>query len=329
MKISAGAIALILLSASACSNGPEGKFLNSDQAGLDPALVRDAGEPPSEVLDYWALDGTLESVGDEDGWLCPAQGPIGFSAAIAPSEVPQELELTLPDREPGFVLNRDSGPGCAQPHLLVMLATTGSDYTTGMTVWPQTTRFEDICGAGCEWGRGTVEEPIVNGQPARLQLGFDGHTDVWWFDASLAPLYAETFGLTRDEVLGLVAAITVDPSMRRATVNSSALGALDVVSNQASVGFWTNGLSRSAVYDIDGSDISVDTRYDPAFDPRARFAPYIWTAELVDVGVAPAVWVDNGAGYTFLDFITDDGTHVTISGRLTAGQAVVLAEQLD
>ena len=287
---------------------------------------------PLEVAEYWALEGTLESVGGEEGWLCPVRGNLGFTASVEAGEMPRELEVGLPGQEPDMVLNRDNGPSCVQPHLFVMLATSGpesgADYTAGMTVWPQTTRFEDTCGAGCTWVGGTAEELTINAQPARLHIGFDGHTDAWWFDASGTPMYAETYGLPRDRVLGLINAITIEPSMRRATVDAEALGDLDVVSNQTSVGFWKSGLWRSAVYNIDGSEIAVDTSYDAAFDPRARFAPFIWTSALVDVDDIPAVWADNGAGYTFLEFAIDGGVHITISGFLTSHQSVALAEQL-
>ncbi len=325
-------VVLSVLGVSACTNGPAIDTASLDQIALDPGLAQDHGEPMPEVLAYWALEGTLESVGDEDGWLCPTRGNVGFSVAIEPSEIPDSFKLGLPDQQPRLVLNRDSGPRCVQPHLLVMLASAdtdvGSEYVAGMTVWPQTTRFDDVCGAGCGWGGGTVEAPTINGQPSRFQLGSDGHTDVWWFDASGTPMYAETYGLPQDRVLGVINAITIDPSMGRATVDAEALGDLEVVSNRTSVGSWKSGLWRSAIYDIDGSEINVDTSHDPTFDPRARFAPYIWTAALVDVDGAPAVWANNGAEYAGLKFTTGDGIHVFIFGKLTAQQAVALAEEL-
>ncbi|MEE9177436.1 MAG: hypothetical protein V3U46_03305, partial [Acidimicrobiia bacterium] len=260
MKALVGVTVLIALGVSACSNAPAIDIARLESIALDPGLAQDSGEPMAEVLEYWALRGTLESVGEEEGWLCPTRGNVGFSAAIEPSEIPQAFKLILPDRQPSLVLNRDSGPRCVQPHLLVMLAPAdtdvGSQYVAGMTVWPQATRFEDICGAGCRWGGGTVEEPTINGQPSRFQLGSDGHSDVWWFDASGTPMYAETYGLPQDRVLDLINAITIEPNTRRATVDTEALGDLGVVSNQTSVGSWANGVSRSAVYDIDGTEIS-------------------------------------------------------------------------
>ena len=333
MKALLGVTVVIALGVSACSNGAAIDTARLESIALDPGLAQDSGEPMAEVLEYWALAGTLDSVGEEEGWLCPTRGNVGFGTAIEPSEIPQAFKLILPDRDPSLVLNRDSGPGCVQPHLLVMLAPADSDvgpqYVAGMTVWPQTTRFEDICGVGCSWGGGTVEEPTINGQPSRFQFGSDGHSDVWWFDTSGTPMYAETYGLPQDRVLDLIKSIAIEPDKHRATVDTEALGSLGVVSDQTSVGFWANGVSRSAVYDIDGKQISIDTRYEPTFDPRARFAPFIWTAELVDMQGTPAVWVDNGAGYAFFDFVTGGGIHVTISGVLTAVQAGALAAELE
>ena len=45
-------------------------------------------------------------------------------------------------------------------------------------------------------------------------------------------MYAETFGLRRDRVLDLINAITIEPSMRQATMSGEALGDLEVVSDQ-------------------------------------------------------------------------------------------------
>ncbi len=324
MKALTGVIVVIALGVSACSRIDTARL---ELIALDPGLAQDSGEPMAEVLEYWALEGTLESVGEEEGWLCPSGGNVGFNAVIEPSEVPQAFKLILPDRQPSLVLNRDSGPRCVQPHLLVMLAPagteTGSGYSAGMTVWPQTRER-----SGGRFG-GTAEDLIINLQPARLHLGSDGHTAAWWSDGSGTRMYAETYGLPRDRVLDLINAITFEPSMHRATIDPESLGDLDVVSDQLSVGIWGDGLWRNAVYDIDGTEISVDTRYEPTFDPRARFAPFIWTAELVDVEGTPAVWADNGAGYAFFEFVTDGGIHVTISGVLTAAQAGALAAELE
>ena len=323
MKALTGVIIVIALGVSACSRIDTARL---ELIALDPGLAQDSGEPMAEVLEYWALEGTLESVGVEEGWLCPSRGNVGFSAVIEPSEVPQAFKLILPDRQPSLVLNRDSGPRCIQPHLLVMLAParteTGSGYSAGMTVWPQT---RERSGG---WGGGTAEDLIINLQPARLHIGSDGHTDAWWSDGSGTRMYAETYGLPRDRVLDLIAAIDVDPSVHRATIDPESLRDLEVVSNQASTGSWASGLRRSALYRIDESEISVYTSYDATFDPLARFAPFIWTAELVDVDGIPAVWLNNGAEYAGLEFTTGDGIHVFIFGPLTASEAVALAEQL-
>jgi hypothetical protein len=139
-------------------------------------------------------------------------------------------------------------------------------------------------------------------------------------------MYAETSGLDREQVLELVDSITVDPVTRRATVDTDALGGLEVISEQASVGVWESGYWRYVTYNINGSDVSINTSRDAAFDPYARFAPYVELLSLVEVQNLPAVWGPDNGG--FLVFTSAEGVRVSIEGAPSVEEAIAIAEQL-
>jgi hypothetical protein len=287
---------------------------------------------PSAVEDYWALQGTLESVDAEPGWLCPALPSSGYTAIVSDRDMPPEFKVSLPGREPVEVFNRDGGPVCRQPHMLVMIHADGrgpgvTTATAGVVVWPQVTRFEDTCGAGCSFAGGPIEEPIINGQPARLQLHTEtGHYDLWWVDTSGTPMYAQTSGLTGERVLELVDSITVDPTTHRATVEPGVLGDLEMFSAQPSVGIWERGYWRSASYELEGSTIRIETSRDTSFDPYARFASAIDYLDLVEVGGRPAVWIPEAGN--LLRFTNPDGVRISVEGAASVEEAITLAEQL-
>ncbi len=138
-------------------------------------------EMPEEVRAYWALQGTLESVGSEPGWLCPAKPNTGYSFVVDASDLPPDLIIELPGQTPVESYFRDDGPICNQPPSLVLMAFTDqtqSEATAGMAVWPSITRFDDWCPPdSCSVvgspEEGTVEpSPLedltINSQPARL-----------------------------------------------------------------------------------------------------------------------------------------------------------------
>lgn len=289
-------------------------------------------EIPPEVLEYWALEGTLESVGVEEGWLCPARGNIGYTSVISDAEVPQELKLEIPDLEHRDVFNRDAGPSCHQPPLLVLLAEAGGGseltFEAGMSVWPQLSRFEDTCPEDyCAFDGGPVDELTINDQPARLHAHSEtGHYDAWWIDASGTPMYAEASGMDRDRVLELIESIEVDPAVHRAVVDPDSLGDLNVALNQESRGVWEAGHWRMVSYEVDGTDVAITTSYDSAFDPYARFAPFVDQLMLVEVHDSLAVWVPEGGN--FLMYTNGDGIRVFVEGFVTIEVAVHIAEQL-
>ena len=295
------------------------------EIGCDP----DSGVIPQEVLDYWALDGTLESVGDEPGWLCPVKGPFGYSSDLDFANVPADLKRELSNREPIRVGSGDSGPECQQPHLLVLLDlpdATLAATSAGMTVWPQIARPEDVCPPeSCSFD-GPIIDLTLNGEPARLQTISDAATSmIWWVDSSGTPMYAESSSLSEDRVVEIIRAIDVDPRTHRATVAAEALGSLGVVSDQASVGIWVRKLSASATYVIDGVNVGVSLDYDWVFDPIAEFAPST-TLELVTVNEVAAIWIP--AHGNFLMYTDRPGIRVTMHGSPTVDQAVTIAEQL-
>lgn len=289
------------------------------------------GPVSQAALDYWKLEGTLESVGSEDGWLCPAGAAEGYTGVVAESDMAPDLKLAAPGLQLVDVYNRSDGPTCHQPPMLVMLAPTdqaaGIDAVAGVTVWPKLTIFEDTCPPDTCSYEGQVEVPTINGQPARLQYSSEtGHYDIWWVDKSGVPLYAETSGLDKQHVLQVVNAIEVDPVTHRATVDEAALGNLVVEVDQASVGVWDTGQWRGVTYDTDAGKISLWTTHDASFSPIARYATFVSDLSLVETGDTQAVWTPEGDRY--LDFINDDGVKVSISDAMTIEDAIAFAEQL-
>lgn len=298
------------------------------------STVVDGDQPSQVVLDYWALEGTLDSVGNEPGWLCPPKSNGGFTSTVPEDEMPTELSLSLAGTPPVAVYNRDSGPTCGQPPMVVLIATDDpgpgtSSTTAGIAMWPRTTRFEDGCLEGCRFDGGPVETPEINGRPARLQLHTEtGHYDVWWYDASGTPMYAETSGLDEGQVRDLIANTTVDPQTHRATLDPGVVGVdFEVAVDQPSVGVWESGYWRAVEYDIDGTSILVSTTSDVSFDPYARFASYVEYLTLTHVDEALAVWAPEAGN--FLSYETGDGVTVSIEGAQTLDQAIAIASNLD
>lgn len=299
------------------------------------SLVDDSGIPRS-LLDYWALEGTLESVGDEDAWLCPSWPSVGgYSVQVAEDDIPEEFRLSLPDVEPIEVSNWAERPICRQPHVLVLFAladgkTLASGVHAGMAVWPQVSRFNDICCSTettLAFVGGPVTELTINDHPARLHLHAEtGHISVWWVDASGTPMYAESSGLSQERVFDLVGSIDIDPVTHRAAVDADALEDLQVFSDRESVGVWERAYSRAVGYSIDGFEVVVTTSRDASFDAYARFAPYVKDLSLVEVHDRPAVWIPVDSN--FLMFSNPGGIQVVIHGAPNLDEAIALAEQL-
>jgi hypothetical protein len=308
------------------ANPPQGPIATEPTA---PPV--DEGAIPAEVLDYWALEGTLVSVGAEEGWLCPAS-PAGYTSVVADADMPPELRLEIPGREPIAVYNRDDGPACRQPHLLVLLAPaagdSGATAEAGMTVWPRLNRYEDTCPPDvCQPDEGSVEDLVVNAQPAVLLQIEGGRYQAWWIDESGTALSAKASGLDREQVLELVDSIQVDPATRRASVAEDALGDLEVVSDQASVGVWEDGFWREEQYDVGGANITITASVNTTLDPYARLATSVDGSSLTEVNGIPAVWTPQGDG-GFLEFTRSDGVHILIEGPQSMAIAVSVAEQL-
>lgn len=297
---------------------------STEAPGTAAPTLADEREIPSEVVASSVLDGTLESVGGEEGWLCPVSTGADDTAIVAEADMPPELGLELPGHEPTEVFNRDGGPACRQPHLLVLL---GSDSGAGMTVWPRLNRFEDSCPADvCRPEEGSVEETTVNGQSATLHQSGTDRFEAWWTDESGTPLYAEASGLERDRILQLIAAVRVDPVTHRASAADDALENLSVVSDQESRGIWQSGYWRATDYDVDGRSLFVDVSFDAAFDAEATYATAVSSTVLSDVEGIPAVWsTDEGGSLTFT---VGNGVSVLIGGAGDLATAVEIAEQL-
>jgi len=351
VAVSAAAFVLVIAVPVVLIRGPGDNGLLSTIASQEPtatpATTGTAGETadtspvPDEVRAYWAREGTLESVGDEPGWLCPAKLNVGFSSIVTASDVPAELSVELAGQAPVESYFRDEGPACNQPPGIVMLAftdQTGSAATAGMTVYPSVTRFEDTCPPGsCSVAGGPEEgsadpSPLddltINGQPAKI-FTHAGSVQLWWVDPNGVPLYAQASGLTRGQMLILAESTTADPATHIVKVGAELPAGLQTIEQEPSVGVWEFGLSRTDVYDIEGTEgtsIAISTRYNSGETPYARYAANVEFLELADIDGTKALWIPEGGN--FLTFKSAVGVNVSIEGAPTMEDAMQIARDL-
>lgn len=337
--IAAAAVTLVVV------GGPM-LFLMSDDSGVD---VGDSGvsestsfeEAAPVVKEYWALDGHLDSVGSEEGWLCPVRGPEGYTSIVAPSDVPASLMVDLPGHEAEEEFNRSDGPECHQPATMVLVDFTDSSMQkaeSAIAVWPSATRWDDLCLEGCAFS-GDAETPTINGQPALLHTHpGTGSIDLWWIDSSGAPMYAQASGVTSEELTALAGFMTVDlegHSVGLAVLPDSEpdpdeeplpevleglFDRLDHVEITPSVGVWDDGYWRGAAYFSESPGVVITTLFDAAFDPYAMLARSVDHAELVDVNGSVGVLVSDG--FDRVTFRRDDGAVVSVDAEAAEENSV-------
>lgn len=316
---------VLFLTSGGSDSGPVGA------GGQEPGLPEEA---LPVVQAYWALDGKLDSVGAEEGWLCPVRGPEGYTSMISLSEIPAPLILDLPGNDPVEEFNRSDGPECHQPATMVLIDFTDSSHleaTSAISVWPSTTRFEDRCPDSCIFS-GISETPRINGRPSLLHHypGTDTY-DLWWTDSSGAPMHAEAAGVTAEELLALAGFMTVDVDKHTATlavlpgqdptpddeplpeVLEDLFDRLDDVTIQPSVGIWDDGYWRSTAYFTNTPGVMVTASFDDSFDPYAMLARSVDHLQLVDVnGSVGVLSVD---GVSRVTFRSADGAVVSIESE--------------
>jgi hypothetical protein len=293
----------------------------------------DASEIPREILDYWSKEGNLESIAGEPGWLCPPKPSVGYTAVVDTSGMPADLNYELPGQSPVDTYLRDDGPTCNQPPALVMLAFTDQSQATataGMTVWPSTTRFEDTCPPGsCSVGddEGTsLENLTINDEPAKLKTHNETF-QLWWVDKGGVPLYSEASGISRTELLDAAESINADPASHTVDVTGEISGDMQIVEQQVSLGVWEPGYWRMDVYDIDGTSVAVEAKYDSGQTPYSRYASAVSFLDIVEVDGSPAVWIPEGGN--LLIFEGPNGVLIHVEGAPTAEQAVEIAKALN
>lgn len=291
----------------------------------------DTSEIPREVLDYWALEGNLESIADEPGWLCPPKPTVGHTAIVDDSAIPADLNYELPGHSPLDSYLRDDGPTCNQPPALVMLAFVDDSQinaAAGIVVWPTTTRFEDTCPpASCGVDEdATMESLTINDQPATLKTRGES-LQVWWLDAGGVPLYSEASGISRAELLAAVESIEADPASHTVDLTGEIPGDMQIVEQQESRGVWEPGYWRMDVYDIDGNSIAVEAKYDSGQTPYSRYASAVSFLDLAEVDDSPAVWIAEGGNFLILE--DPNGVLIHIEGAPTIEQAIEVADALD
>ncbi len=353
LAVAAGVLGVLVLAMplflTGGGNGAEGVAIappTSATEQLDPDVPagpqEDGGPVLSEVRDYWSLQGTLESVGSEPGWLCPSRPNSGYTFPVEGSAVPPELLFDLPEQEPIGEMNRDSGPTCDQLPALTLLAFTEAprlDTTAGVAFWPSLTRFEDECppescsvvGSPEEDGSDTtpLEELTINDRPALL-FNHVGTYRLWWEDQAGVPLYSVASGVTREELLSLAEAATVDPFDHLVSIPETLPAGLEIVERAPGAGVWQESLSHEVKYRIEDEDIHVGLsrtgalgRLDTAY---TRHASNVGFSDLVGVGDSTGVWIPEGGNFLF--FMTDDGVLVSVEGAGSKEQAVEIAEGL-
>lgn len=285
--------------------------------------------------EYRALDGTLLSIGSEQGWLCPPRVNIGLivSDSVAESELPQTLSFSLAGYAPTTTGSRDDGPICNQPPSVVMLAFEDEQTSAGiagLTITPTLTRFEDFCPPDeCQLEGGPsdppLEELIINGSPAWLNT-YLGDIRIWWNDSDGTPLFGEASGLTREQVLDTVGMVHTDIKDRMVEVGGSLPAGLEVVYQEPSIGVWDRGLSLARTFEVDGAQVQISTSFDSSKTPLSWYASNVDNLELVTTGTGDALWISEGGG--FLYFTTDGGVSVWIEGLPSKELALQLATNL-
>ena len=248
------------------------------------------------------------------------------------AEVAGLLNYELPGQSPVDTYLRDDGPTCNQPPALVMLAFAGesqTDATAGMAVWPSTTRFEDTCppgscGVGDDQGT-TLEDLTVNDQPATLYTHNESFR-LWWVVKGGVPLYGEASGISRAELLAAAESIEANPTRHIVEIGGDIPGQMQVVEQQESLGVWEPGYWRMDVYEIDGTSVAVQARYDSSQTPHTRYTAGVAFLDLAEVNESPAAWIPEGGN--FLIFQMSDNVIVHVEGSPTLEQAVRVAEDL-
>ncbi len=325
-------------SASLAPSASEDQLPTSD---IPADLLEEAGPVLSDVRDYWSLQGTLESVGSEPGWLCPPRPNTGYSYPVDGSSVPSEILFHIPGEPPVTEGFSDSGPTCDQPPALTLLAFSDRsklDTTAGLAIWPSLTRFEDecppeSCSAVGSPGEGTdtspLEEVTINDRPALL-FSYVGTYRLWWEDATGVPLYSVASGVTREELLSVAEAATVDPVDHLVSVPESLPAGLVMVERGPSLGIWQESFGHGQKFRIDDADIHVDVTSSVATGrldtPYTRHAFNVGFSDLVAVNATVGVWIPEGGNHLF--FTPAEGVLVSVEGAGSADQAIDIAERL-
>lgn len=298
-----------------------------------PETALDQSDIPPQVAAYWALEGTLDSVGDETGWLCPPKPNSGHTSIVPEDQIPTNLKVSLPEETPQQVFNRDAGPICRQPPVLVLMEfadSTRLSASAGVAIWPQQSRWQDLCPteADCSFDGGPIITPTINDQPAELHTHSQaGAHDLWWFDPNGVPLYAEASGISADQLVEIAEAITVDANTHQATVEGDAIPGFEVVSEEPSVGRWETAYWRALSYDIDGASVQVQTRSDTTFNPHALIARNVDGLELADIGATIGVWTP--AHGNLLDYKTNNDVVISIEGAPDLTTAIEIARAIE
>ncbi len=269
----------------------------------------------------------LLAAGDEEGWLCPARRgggyrelrPIGDAPEAVrylPATAPRGLELAA-------VRVGDEGPSCRQGPALIVTAPGPDGPAAGVAVWPETTRFEDVCAADCSFD-GRVEELSIDGSPARLHE-ISGSFEVWWTDGSGVPLRATASGLDQATLLQILGRMDATPA--RVEVDPRSLPAGWRVAYDAdATGEWRPGYDWRAAYGEGAGAVGVEIRPGAAFHPLAMLVRNVASLQQLEVGGRPAVFI---AEHGITTIALDDGLIAQVTGVADPAEAAAILASLE
>lgn len=254
-----------------------------------PTVNQDTSSVPTEVQDYWDLEGELYSIVGEEPWLCPPAPLAGFSKALSEARVPADLRFEAP----GEVVSEsasDYGPLCQQPPLAV-LTSSGSDSTSSFVIYPSTAvQACTSLDVTCPGGRGWTAVAIGDSQGEALIDPADGYVGLRWTTPNGYALHALGNDVSLDEAVAVAELVDVGDNRVEFASDVAALG-FDVEDFGRGKGEWITDIVNIAVVSSRGLEVQISTRYRPAFSVHGVPAGQV-------VGEnGEAVWVSDGGGF--------------------------------
>ncbi len=312
-EIAGGCVATLYAPVSAAWAASEGRSL--------PTEV-----PPDVALARRTL--LLLAVGEEGGWLCPAGSTTGYRELRAIGDAPESIRY-LPARPPrGLELSKvavgDEGPACGHAPGLVVTAPGIDGPAAAVAVWPDMTRFDDVCPPPNCSAEGAVADVEIGGRPARLRE-LAGTFELWWSDGSGVPLRALGSGLDRATFERIAAVVASGPGRVEIEPRDLPSG-WRIAVEESTPGRWVPGHDWIARYGADTGGIVIEARATAGFHALAAAARNVAAVEVVEVaGVLGAYAADHGV----LAVPLDEGVLVQVTAVADPAEASAIVESLE